>query len=73
MSYVSGTKQDGKVRYSDFQEVTSVNTPSITLIETFKKHVNNGWLKNYKPELMDNGSDTNDIPGGWKWLLLKKS
>jgi hypothetical protein len=65
LSYVSGTKQDGKVRYSDFQEVVSANTPSITLIETFKKHVNNGWLKNYKPELMDNSSDTNDIPGGW--------
>ena len=65
LSYVSGTKQDGKVRYSDFQEIVSASTPTITLIETFKKHVNNGWLKNYKPELMDNKASDSSIPGGW--------
>jgi hypothetical protein len=56
LTYVSGKRNDGKLKYSDFQEVAKAGENKRVLIDTFKKHVSNEWIKNYRPENMDRES-----------------
>ena len=53
LSYVSGKKENNKLKYTDVQNVASANSEKRDLVDTFKEHINNGWVKNYKPELME--------------------
>tara|TARA_R110002020_G_scaffold1370_1_gene6263 strand:- start:3290 stop:3826 length:537 start_codon:yes stop_codon:yes gene_type:complete len=56
LSYVTKRKENGKLQYSDFQNVLNVNKPKSELIDKFKESVSNGWIKSYKPELMQEQS-----------------
>lgn len=56
LTYVSGKKDNGKLKYSDFQQVAKSTDNKRVLIDTFKEHVENGWLKNYRPEHMEKES-----------------
>lgn len=54
LTYVSGKRDNGKLKYSDFQTVANAGENKRVLIDEFKKHVSNQWIKNYRPENMDN-------------------
>jgi hypothetical protein len=53
LTYVSGKRNEGKLKYSDFQEVAKAGENKRVLIDTFKNHISNEWIKNYRPESMD--------------------
>ena len=53
LSYVTKRKDNGKLQYSDFQNILGEGKPKSELIDKFKESVANGWIKSYKPELMD--------------------
>ena len=56
LTYVSGNRNNEKLKYSDFQEDAKAGENKRVLIDTFKKHVSNEWIKNYRPENMDRES-----------------
>jgi len=53
LSYVSGTKENGKSRWFDWSEVGRLGQED-RLKERFMKAVNDGWVKNFRP---DTGND----------------
>ena len=53
LSYVSGTKDNGKSKWSDWQETCAVGIDFNLFTEKFLKAVNEGWIKNYKPDQED--------------------
>jgi len=67
LSYVSGKRENGKLKYTDFQTVASAQSEKRDLVSTFKEHINNGWIKNYRPEVMEdnNPSIGNDELSDW--------
>lgn len=67
LSYVSGKRDNGKLKYTDFQTVASAQSEKRDLVSTFKEHINNGWIKNYRPEVMEdsNPSIGNDELSDW--------
>ena len=52
LSYVAGTKQNGKTLWYDWNEVGKIGQED-RLREKFMKSVNDGWVKNYKPDTSD--------------------
>ena len=67
LSYVSGKRENGKLKYTDFQTVASAQSEKRDLVSTFKDHINKEWIKNYKPEVMEdnNPSIGNDELSDW--------
>jgi hypothetical protein len=53
LSYVSGTKPDGRLRYSDWNLIGSVEEGAHALVKRFKKSLAKGYPKNYRPELLE--------------------
>jgi len=53
LSYVSGTKGDGKHRYSDWNLIGSVEEGADTLAARFRRQIAKGYPKNYRPELLE--------------------
>ena len=52
LSYVSGTKDNGKARWFDWNEVGKLGQED-RLKERFMKAVNDGWVKNFRPDTGD--------------------
>ena len=52
LSYVSGTKDNGKPRWFDWNEVGRLGQED-RLKERFMKAVNDGWVKNFRPDTGD--------------------
>ena len=52
LSYVSGTKENGKPRWFDWNEVGKLGQED-RLKERFMKAVNDGWVKNFRPDTSD--------------------
>ena len=66
LSYVSGTKDNGKPRYSDWNNIASVGDGPDSLAKRFQKSLLKGYPKNYRPELLDepvavSATVTNDV------------
>jgi hypothetical protein len=53
LSYISGEKQNGKPRYSDWGRMASTEEGAEELAKRFKQSVAKGYPKNYRPELLD--------------------
>ena len=53
LSYVSGTKDNGKPRWFDWNEVGKLGQEN-RLRERFMKAVKDGWVKNFRPDTSDN-------------------
>jgi len=49
LSYISGTKENGKPRWFDWNEVGGVGQED-RLKERFMKAVRDGWVKNFRPD-----------------------
>ena len=67
LSYVSGKRDNGKLKYTDFQTVASAKSEKRDLVSIFKDHINKAWIKNYRPEVMEdsNPSIGNDELSDW--------
>jgi hypothetical protein len=52
LSYVSGTKENGKPRWFDWNEVGKLGQED-RLKERFMKAVNDGYVKNFRPDTSD--------------------
>jgi hypothetical protein len=62
LQYVSGFRKDGKIRYSDWNNVLGGSDKPEKLAKLFEDSVAKGYPKNYSPEILsqnhDNGGDT---------------
>ena len=59
LSYVAGIKKNGKTLWVDWNEVGKVGQED-RLREKFMKSVNDGWVKNYKPDTQEDNSSQNN-------------
>ncbi|MFZ4622375.1 MAG: hypothetical protein ACOYNS_17565 [Bacteroidota bacterium] len=53
LSYVSGSKNNGKAHYSDWNIVTSIDDGAESLAKRFHSSVAKGYPKNYRPDALD--------------------
>jgi hypothetical protein len=53
LAYVSGTKDGGKLRYSDWAQIGTPSTGEQELANRFRQSVTRGYPRNYHPSLMD--------------------
>lgn len=53
LSYVSGIKDNGNLKYSNWNLIASVEEEPESLVKRFQKSVLNGYPKNYRPQLID--------------------
>mgnify|MGYP003625109809 FL=1 len=53
LSYVSGIKDNGKSKWSEWQETAEAGVDFNILIDKFLLAVEKGYVKNYKPEQPD--------------------
>lgn len=53
LSYVSGLKADNKPRYSDWNILATVEEGPESLANRFRKSLSRGYLKNYRPQVLD--------------------
>jgi len=62
LAYVAGTKENGKPLWYDWNEVGKVGQED-RLRDKFMKSVNDGWVKNYRPDAQDsnNSQDNKDV------------
>ena len=60
LSYVKVTKKNGKPSYADFQTVAAPESQNGELVAEFKLNIEKGWIKNYKPELMEESDELAD-------------
>ena len=54
LSYLSGIKEGGRYRYSDWNQVASVEEGATGLVQRFRHSVEQGYPRNYHPELVNN-------------------
>jgi hypothetical protein len=64
LQYVSGFRNDGKVRYSDWNTVLSGSSKPEKLAKLFEESVAKGYPKNYSPEVLDNSLSSESTNGG---------
>jgi len=59
LSYVSGAKDNGQLKYSDWNIIASLVEGAAFLASKFQKSLTRGYPKNYKPQLLNrqNGYD----------------
>lgn len=55
LSYVSGTRENGKLKYSDWSQIGVPESGESELVGRFRKSLSRGFPKNYRPELVDAG------------------
>ena len=53
LSYVTGTKDDGKPRYCDWNLIASKEEGAESLFNRFRKSLSKGYPRNYKPEVIE--------------------
>jgi hypothetical protein len=53
LSYVSGERDDGKLRYSDWHQIASVEETPDSLAVRFKRSLTKGYPRNYRPVLVE--------------------
>ena len=53
LSFVSGIRDNGKFRYSDWNQIASENEGTESLMKRFMQSVAKGYPKHYKPELLE--------------------
>jgi hypothetical protein len=53
LSYVSGTKQDGRVKYTDWPQIATVEEGAESLANRFRKSLTKGYPKNYRPQAVE--------------------
>lgn len=56
LSYISGMKEGGKPRYSDWNIIGKIEEGSESLAQRFRKSLAKGYPKNYRPHLLDDVS-----------------
>jgi hypothetical protein len=61
LSYVSGTKEGGRARYSDWSQLGTPASGEQELANRFRQSVSRGYPKNYHPELMDAPIDAGTV------------
>lgn len=57
LTYVSGRKENGKPRYSDWNLIATVEEGAQFLVNRFRRSLARGYPKNYRPELLDAPTD----------------
>ncbi len=62
LSYISGEKQNGKPRYSDWGRIATPEEGTEDLVTRFKRSVAKGYPKNYRPELLDQLAERRPVP-----------
>ena len=55
LSYVSGVKGDGKFRYTDWNQIASLDEGIDNLASRFRRSLSKGYPRNYHPDLVDGG------------------
>ena len=53
LSYVSAVKDSGKFRYSDWNQIATLDEGAENLVQRFRRSLTRGYPKNYRPELLD--------------------
>jgi len=53
LSYVSGQKENGKLRYSDWNQIATPEEGPDDLLLRWKRSLQRGYPRNFRPELMD--------------------
>ncbi len=53
LSYVTGLKQDGRPRYSDWTQVAAEDESRESLVARFHRSVAKGYPKNFRPEVLE--------------------
>lgn len=53
LTYVSGIKDNGNLKYSNWYIIASSDEDPESLAKRFHKSVNSGYPRNYRPELVD--------------------
>lgn len=56
LSYVSGLKENGKLRYNDWNMIATLEEGAESLLKRFERSLSRGYPRNYRPELMDANS-----------------
>lgn len=56
LSYISGRKDDGRIRYSDWNHIASLDEGGDELAKRFRRSLAKGYPKNYHPELVEEAS-----------------
>jgi len=62
LSYVSGTRDSGKLRYSDWSQIGTPEAGEGELVNRFRKSLSRGFPRNYRPELIDAGTRVESAP-----------
>ena len=53
LSYVSGVKENGKFRYTDWNNIATVEEGAESLSHRFKRSLTKGYPRNYHPDLLE--------------------
>lgn len=53
LSYVSGVREGGKFRYTDWNQIASLEEGADSLSARFKRSLSKGYPRNYHPDLLD--------------------
>ena len=53
LSYISGQKSNGKPRYSDWNQIATIEEGAESLVSRFKRSLAKGYPKNYRPQILD--------------------
>ncbi|MBI5020551.1 MAG: hypothetical protein HZB59_03870 [Ignavibacteriales bacterium] len=53
LSYISGVREGGKYRYTDWNQIASVEEGADFLLSRFKRSLAKGYPRNYHPDLLD--------------------
>ena len=58
LSYVSGIKDNGQLKYSNWNLIASPDENPELLANRFQKSILNGYPRNYRPELVDTSEES---------------
>ena len=62
LSYVSGVKESGKLRYSDWNNIATLEDGAESLSQRFRKSLTKGYPRNYHPDILDMPVENVDFP-----------
>lgn len=61
LSYVSGIRDGGKAKYSDWNMIASVDDGAHSLVRRFKRSVSRGYPRNFHPDVLEPAPVENDL------------
>jgi hypothetical protein len=61
LSYVSGRKENGKVKYTDWNQIATLQEGPEDLAGRFRKSLTRGYPKNYQPEVVLDGPEVVEV------------